>query len=146
MQEIIQQAKALNDQQLGELITKLTSILDKRELKAKRVAEEQRQQMEAQQRVIQQINELVANNGLSLEQLGFVATSEQQKEVAPARKKPIINPVNQTYVLVDGKPKLIFTRMASELLAKGEALKFEQLTEAQQQMAIAVTAEYNEAK
>ncbi len=145
MQEIIQQAKTLNDQQLGELIHKLTSILDKRELKAKRVAEEQRQQMEAQQKVIQQINELVASNGLSLDRLGFV-TGDQQKEVSQTKKKPTINPANQTYVLVDGKPKLVFTRMAAELLAKGEAYRFEQLTEVQQEMAIAVTAEYNEAK
>lgn len=146
MQEIIQQAKTLDDQKLGELIHKLTSVLDKRQLKAKRVAEEMKQQMEAQQRVLQQISALAADNGLSLEQLGLVVASEHEKVATSANKKTTIRPENQAYILIDGEPKLVFTRKAAELLAKGEAYRFNQLTAAQQEMARAVTAVHNAEK
>lgn len=146
MQEIIQKAKTLNDQELGELIHKLTSVQEKRQLKANRVAEEIKQQMEAQKSVIQQISALAAGNGLTLEQLGLVVVGEHLNEATSAKTKPTIKPENQAYTLVDGQPKLVFTRKAAELLAKGEAYRFNQLTAAQQDMARMVTASYNAAK
>lgn len=146
MQDVIQQAKSLSDQQLEDLIHRLTSVLEKRQLKAKRVAEELKQQMEAQQSVIQQISAVAANNGLSLEQLGFVIPGEAPKVANLAKKKPTISAENQAYILVDGEPKLVFTRKAAELLAKGEAYRFNQLTAAQQETARAVTAAYNAEK
>lgn len=146
MQDIIQQAKSLSDQQLEDLIHRLTSVLEKRQLKTKRVAEELKQQMEAQQMVIQQISAVAANNGLSLEQLGFVIPGETPKVATLAKKKPTIRAENQAYILVDGEPKLVFTRKAAELLAKGEAHRFNQLTVAQQETARAVTSAYNAEK
>lgn len=146
MQDIIQKAKSLNDQQLGDLIHRLTSVLEKRQLKAKRVAEELKQQLEAQQRVMQQISAVASNSGLSLEQLGFVVPGEAPKVATPSKKRSTISAENQAYILVDGEPKLVFTRKAAELLAKGEAYRFNQLTAAQQETARAVTAAYNAEK
>lgn len=147
MQEILKSAKELDDQQLESLTEKLNSILIKRKLKAKREAEEHRQKMEAKNKVIKEINEIAVKNGLSLEKIGmFFSAHEINEGAEKKRRTPTINPVNQTFTLVNGKPQLVFTRKAVELLRKGEAFKFDQLTAEQQEMAKAVAAEYNEKK
>ncbi|MAA93751.1 MAG: hypothetical protein CML22_07200 [Rheinheimera sp.] len=143
MQDIIKQSKSLSDEQLSTLIKKLSSQLEKRQLKAKRREEEQKQQLKVQNELMEKINSLAAEKGVSLEQLGYVHQSSLQKPAKQRRGRPVISAENQTFVLKEGEPQLVFTRKAKELLDQGKAYRFNQLSPDQQAMARAATAAYN---
>ena len=105
--------------------------------------EEQKQQLKVQNELMEKINSLAAEKGVSLEQLGYVHQSSLQKPAKQRRGRPVISAENQTFVLKEGEPQLVFTRKAKELLDQGKAYRFNQLSPDQQAMARAATAAYN---
>lgn len=143
MKEIIKQTKSLSEQQLSTLIKKLSSALERRQLKAKRLEEEQRQQLHVQNELMEKIGALAAEKGIPLQQLGFVHPPSLPKPLKQSRSRPIYHAEKQTFTLENGEPQLVFTRKAKELIDQGKAFQFNQLSADQQEIARVATAAYN---
>lgn len=135
MKQIYQLAKSLNDADLSTLVEKLNSLLDNRKKVAIEKDRKDAEMKAAAQTAIQGINEILATTGVTLGQLGLVREVPTDVSLKSARKTTIIKAENQTYILVDGQPQLVFSVTAGRHRKDGTAVEFSQLTPEQQLIA-----------
>lgn len=145
MKDVYQLAKALNDDDLSKLVSKLKSLLDKRSQAAIEKEKKDAELKQAAKLAAQQITDILAKNGMTLAQLGLIETSVTDAP-APARKTTVIKAENQTYIIVDGKPQLVFSVTAGRHRKDGTALSFSQLSADQQLIAKAAVDARNNAR
>lgn len=150
MKEILKSAKSLSDIEVSQLIKALTSHLEKRKVKALKQA----QQMEEQNRLL---NEVKANvqammdkSGFTPEMLGFeplVKPLPVQPKARKPRAQTVLQAEKQFFALNSaGKLELLFTRTLKEHKLNGTALSFSDLTSRQKTQAIVLVNQKNKAK
>jgi hypothetical protein len=146
MKDIFQLAKSLNDDDLSKLVDKLKALLDKRKQAAIEKEKKNAELKLATESAIQEINDILASKGVTLSQLGLKLDTASDAPVKTERKTSIIKAENQTYIIVDGKPQLVFSITAGKHRKAGTAVSFSDLSADQQVIAKAAVDERNNAR
>jgi DNA-binding protein H-NS len=146
IQDLYNQAKSLNDNELQKLIDKLSTLQSKRLLKLTTDLQVEQERAERAKLAIEQIEQTVKASGFSLAQLGITSPlAKTNTSVSAAKRKSNqYSPENQNYAVIDdGLVEILFGRKAGIFKREGKAYTFDQLNSKQQQNAVSIVSRLN---